>query len=222
MNYEKKYKKALERASKLKVQNPFDTVGQMVEHIFPELKDEDERIRKAIKKALQVRCGGSRIISDEPVTLEEALEWLEKQKREEAKEVIFRPTAGYSIDIAVLQALKKQRESRDNIVLAFNGAYIPVDGKTADEIVVEYHKCLEKQGGHKGTDNGETEFHVGDLVVINETTYQITEISNSHVVLSFNGRECKFGLDVLNNAQKFAPKSKYSQRCGDWKKGGKQ
>lgn len=71
---------------------------------------------------------------------------------------------------------------------------------------------LEKQGGHKGTDNGETEFHVGDLVVINETTYQITEISNSHVVLSFNGRECKFGLDVLNNAQKFEPQFK----VGDW------
>ena len=54
MNYEQKYKDALERAK-------------------------DERIRKAIKKALQVRCGGSRIISDEPVTLEEAIAWLEKQ-----------------------------------------------------------------------------------------------------------------------------------------------
>ena len=31
MNYEQKYKEALERASKLSVQNPFDTVGQMVE-----------------------------------------------------------------------------------------------------------------------------------------------------------------------------------------------
>ena len=49
MNYEKLYKEALEKASKLRVQNPFDTVGQMVEHIFPELKEsEDERIRKEI------------------------------------------------------------------------------------------------------------------------------------------------------------------------------
>lgn len=55
---------------------------EKLENIFPELKEkesEDERIRKAIKKALQVRCGGSRIISDEPVTLEEAIAWLEKQ-----------------------------------------------------------------------------------------------------------------------------------------------
>ena len=49
MNYEQKYKEAIKRASKLRAQNPFDTVGQMVEHIFPELKEsEDERIRKAI------------------------------------------------------------------------------------------------------------------------------------------------------------------------------
>lgn len=49
MNYKEKYKKSLERASKLKVQNPFDTVGQMVEHIFPELKEsEDEKIKREI------------------------------------------------------------------------------------------------------------------------------------------------------------------------------
>lgn len=48
-NYKQRYKEALERASKLRVQNPFDTVGQMVEHIFPELKEnEDERIRKQL------------------------------------------------------------------------------------------------------------------------------------------------------------------------------
>ena len=45
----KAYDEAIERASKLRVQNPFDTVSQMMEHIFPELKEsEDERIRKAL------------------------------------------------------------------------------------------------------------------------------------------------------------------------------
>jgi hypothetical protein len=76
-NYERKYKKALERAKKLYEQG---TITESLGFVFPELKEsEDERIRKAIKKALQVRCGGSRIISDEPVTLEEAVVWLEKQ-----------------------------------------------------------------------------------------------------------------------------------------------
>lgn len=80
MNYRQKYKNALERARDLMTnQNPPAFDKHLIEIVFPELKDEDERIRKAIKKALQVRCGGSRIISDEPVTLEEALAWLEKQ-----------------------------------------------------------------------------------------------------------------------------------------------
>ncbi len=82
MDYEKKYKEALERARDLMInQNPPAFDKHLIEMVFPELKEnEDERIRKAIKKALQVRCDGSRIISDEPVTLEEAIAWLEKQK----------------------------------------------------------------------------------------------------------------------------------------------
>lgn len=75
MTQEEKYKKALERASKLRVQNPFDTVGQMVEHIFPELAEsDDEKIRKEIvdfitssnKYGTNERC-------------EAWLNWLEKQ-----------------------------------------------------------------------------------------------------------------------------------------------
>lgn len=89
MNYEKKYKEALERAKKLYEQG---TITESLGYVFPELKgNKDERIRKAIKKALQVRCDGSRIISDEPVTLEEAIAWLEKQgenKKLDADKVI--------------------------------------------------------------------------------------------------------------------------------------
>ena len=77
----KAYDEALERARVSRLQ--LIDIGEEateIEHIFPELvESDDERIRKAIKKALQVRCDGSRIISDEPVTLEEATAWLEKQ-----------------------------------------------------------------------------------------------------------------------------------------------
>ena len=38
MDYKEAYKHALERASKLRVQNPFDTVSQMMEYIFPRYK----------------------------------------------------------------------------------------------------------------------------------------------------------------------------------------
>lgn len=82
MDYEKKYKEALEIAKKeLQACGSTDCdAARQIFRFFPELKEsEDDMIRKAIKKALQVRCDGSRIISDEPVTLEEALAWLEKQ-----------------------------------------------------------------------------------------------------------------------------------------------
>lgn len=77
-SYEQKYKAALERASKLRFQNPFDTVSQMMEHVFPELKEsEDERIRKEIISHLQHECVVKRYVSD--VEYDRWIDWLEKQ-----------------------------------------------------------------------------------------------------------------------------------------------
>lgn len=73
-------KEAIEVIKKNWPDSSFTMLREALKTVIPELKEsEDERIRKAIKKALQVRCDGSRIISDEPVTLEEAIAWLEKQ-----------------------------------------------------------------------------------------------------------------------------------------------
>lgn len=75
MDYEKKYKEALERASKLRVQNPFDTVSQMMEHVFPELKEsEDERIRRELIKFIKKR---NRSGCD--YDYDKWIAWLEKQ-----------------------------------------------------------------------------------------------------------------------------------------------
>lgn len=77
-SYEEKYKKALERALKLRVQNPFDTVSQMMEHIFPELKEsEDERIRKSLITFFQRFPYGS--LESAGTNPKEAITWLEKQ-----------------------------------------------------------------------------------------------------------------------------------------------
>ena len=81
MGYEKKYKEALERASKLKVQNPFDTVGQMVEHIFPELKEsEDEKIRKELIAIYSVGAKVNAKTGDIPDR--DIVAWLEKQGKQ--------------------------------------------------------------------------------------------------------------------------------------------
>ena len=44
-------------------------------------------------------------------------------------------------------------------------------------------------------------FKKGDFVVIQETTYLISEIEGLNVTLSCNGRECLFDIDVLKNAR---------------------
>lgn len=95
MNYEEKYKQALERASKLKVQNPFDTVGQMVEHIFPELKEsESEKIRKAIISCCLDHGSKYKYLG---VSMEDMCAWLEKQDK--AYRITNTPNCGVSVNI---------------------------------------------------------------------------------------------------------------------------
>ena len=76
MDYKEKYNAALERAAKLRVQNPFDTVEQMVEHIFPELQEsEGEKVRKwLIDWARAVNWS-----EQFTITKEQVIAWLEKQ-----------------------------------------------------------------------------------------------------------------------------------------------
>lgn len=92
MSYEQKYEEALKRASNLKVQNPFDTVGQMVEHIFPELKgSEDERIRKAIHIYLDWLDGRKDYAPKGIYSIKDMIAWVVKQgenKKLDADKVI--------------------------------------------------------------------------------------------------------------------------------------
>ena len=73
MNYEKKYKEALERAKRLHSEPTGGTERIVCEQIFPELKEsEDERIKDDIKDVIQAA-----IIPEE--NKREMLAWLEKQ-----------------------------------------------------------------------------------------------------------------------------------------------
>jgi len=73
MNYEKKYKEALEKAKRLYEKG---TITESLCHIFPELEgSEDERIRKEL-------IGFLRNIPNSNYTCEEMADWLEKQGKE--------------------------------------------------------------------------------------------------------------------------------------------
>lgn len=73
MDYEKKYKEALERAKAFELPE----YKNIAESIFPELKNEDEKIRKALVDALNKNLGNG--IEKYGTTFSAALAWLEKQ-----------------------------------------------------------------------------------------------------------------------------------------------
>ena len=75
MNYEQKYKEALEKARQFSEHPLQEDSSSIVEYIFPELKEsEDERIRKAL-----IRFHKSTIDVD-GIKGEDIIAWLEKQK----------------------------------------------------------------------------------------------------------------------------------------------
>lgn len=85
MDYEQKYKDALERAKGLLEgmdEGDYFASSGDIENIFPELKEsEDERIRKGLIKAVSGILKGNTLYGTD-VTREEALAWLEKQGKQ--------------------------------------------------------------------------------------------------------------------------------------------
>lgn len=73
----KAYDKALKQGQQLKRANPYDTVSDMIDSIFPELKEnEDEKIRKELIKKVQTYINGNIPCGYDA---KKALAWLEKQ-----------------------------------------------------------------------------------------------------------------------------------------------
>ena len=147
MDYEKKYKDARQTAK-----NALDCAKQglittdkvLIERMFPELKEsEDERVRKALIELFTSTSKKDWL----NIPTEKIIAWLKKQKATD-REIIFRPLAGTDIIAAANQALEKIEIGKE-VILAFNGAYIPVNGKTVAEICNEYFSWTEKQGEKK-------------------------------------------------------------------------
>lgn len=261
MDYERKYKEALDWMQSL-YDGLHGATKEEAEHYFPELKEsEDERIRKGLIKAVSRIFEGHKLF-DTDVTREEALAWLEKQGEPKDKGEIsdgyhtFNELYRYRLlynaaffNLLPKELVHKSKKHHDGEECFGGGWFIVManlptgqisnhyelkdwdlfkipekevadvwDGHTPQDAADRLHEyLLEKQGEQTHANLGQSEvtktsdqelsdkiepkFKAGDWIVINETTYQIIEIDNSHVVLSFNGRECNFGLDVFNNAR---------------------
>ena len=158
-------------------------------------ESKDERIRKTIYGWIYYEPSA---FFDNGFSKEEMLAWVEKQG--EQKSTLPKVWKYKKDNIPLL---------RDSLILNKYGcvAKSPSGAIVSDVWVLDYDELaklpkeeLEKQGDNKPTDKVDPKFNVGDWIVINEATYQITKIDNSRVVLSLNGKECNFRLDVLNNA----------------------
>ena len=81
MDYEKKYKEALERAKKLQETCDSTAVVGWCEYLFPELcESEDERIRKALIKGVESCKASGWTNFGNNVDIDVVLAWLEKQE----------------------------------------------------------------------------------------------------------------------------------------------
>ena len=83
MDYEQKYKEALERARLLYEQG---TITESLSSVFPELAEsEDERIANAIKKLLDMEKSERNLTGYFWVSYQEAVAWLEKKGKQKPK-----------------------------------------------------------------------------------------------------------------------------------------
>lgn len=121
-----------------------DKEKEALEILIPEFAEsEDERIRSRIIDGFKNFSRSASKWNNIPI--EEVIACLEKQKENTEKEYVFRPLAGTDITIAAEQAVRKANEG-DLLVLAFNGAYIPVrKGVSVNKIVDIYDAFVEKQ-----------------------------------------------------------------------------
>lgn len=177
MDYEKKYKEALERAKVFKkhlLEIHDKGYAEEMDYIFPELTEsEDERIRKEITLFLRE---GRPYYCPDSAKRQEWANWLEKQ--------------GEPTDNIVKRAMtEKQR-----VLLTETNGVANIDWNTRSlqdvklllEQGLDYIKELEKQSEQKSGNKVEPKFIVGDWVMLNEnhnSIYQVEEIENYHYVL---------------------------------------
>ena len=167
MDYEKKYKNALELAKDYFKAN--QRLGELEENdmlsdIFPELKEsEDERVKRCISDV--VRKYGSEFTTG-TVTKEKMFAWLEKQgESNETKAKMFLMNKGYPIDAngtfptyeemynIIREGLEEQSEQKS------------IDNLTPQEAMdIAVAKCFDEQ---KPIDKVEPKFKVGNWVVDN-------------------------------------------------------
>lgn len=197
MNYEKKYKEALERARQF-IEHPLqEDSANIVEYLFPELiEGEEEKIRKDIISYLRNEKIVKRYISD--IEVDKWIAWLEKQKSNTCKR---------EIDDAYLQGMcdakheiEKQSESTTTNI------EIPFGAKDSELQEVSYYIpegfYAEIKDDMVVIKKAEPKFKVGNWIVFNGLVLYIYEIVDGYYkTVDIDGIPCSYDWAIDNIAR---------------------
>ena len=183
MDYEKKYKEALERAKKLRDNANGLVLQKWCENVFPELKESEERIRKEIIAFLKENLETGRAEETWSISgLERWIAWIEKQGKKQQKTPIWKHwkngIAGNG-EGKPIYLIKHGYTYRLTACLSFECDYIELS---------ELDKLLsEEQGEQKPDDAVEPKFHEGEWIVHQgtENIYQVVAIIANHYQLKY-------------------------------------
>ena len=184
MDYEKKYKEALEKARPFSEHPLQEDSSNIVEYIFPELKkSEDERIRKWIIDDIRYNMNNEPLNNSEyKKNAEKAIAWLEKQGsqnfansaktcKNEQKPADLKTKAGnwYVCDMEVMNENMVTAFHRDEIYYCPKDGYLDVGGALFKvgcldvfRLATEKEIPQPKQGEKKPLG-----FNIGDEITVN-------------------------------------------------------
>ena len=190
MDYEKKYKEALERAKSLYGNCPvYSERSKTASIIFPELKEsEDERVRKNCIHFLELQKQHHAATFE----IEECIAWLEKQKKQKPaisddalrEGIAYFGISQYQIDnwLKKYVDIEKQDEQEE-----------PQVYETKDGEIITYSET----NGYKVV---EPKFHEGDWVIVHNVIYHIDKISGVYLTLStLDGTALVYHISVLDS-----------------------
>ena len=187
MDYEKKYKDALERMkSWAKGEHPecFSDAQKAAEFIFPELKDkesEDERMFREIKRYIKEQGDKPTGLPNGTVAISDMIAWLEKQGERKSAKWSERYIADVFEKVGLAKIVREQCD--DSLTNAVQTAMIELgkgnntqmtdDGYTFDFNMKELKKIEQKPAD----DRAAPKFHEGEWIVCNGLTLYVKEVA---------------------------------------------
>lgn len=195
MDYEKKYKEALERAEILKKTCGNPAIIGWCEHIFPELKEsEDERIRKVLVRWFEVGARGSETFNGIPT--DKILAWLEKQKPQQTPQwmIDFLDANRMKFASAIADDYDFVREEEGKIIAIINWLE-----KQSNNTALEAIKEKSVDNANKIT----PKFKVGDWIIrsaegLKHDTYLITDVKDYYVCEDLSGEGATFTFNDVH------------------------